>query len=1077
MLDDFFITIVPEAAVRGKYNGILVLVSYLIASAASFIAINMVAGFSQSEHFSKRKASLLGSFFLGGGIWSMHFTGMLAYEMDMVHSYSVSLTILSYLVAIGFSWIAFEQILKPKLSLNAYISSAIIVGMAVVMMHYFGMAAMEMDAKLVYLPKIFFLSVVIAVAAAAAAILVMRQFLNQQHIGWVIGASLVMGFAVCGMHYTGMEAAVFLPYPYCRFDPEQTQTGLIFIVTLVTMLLIIIPGFVTSLRLLVQSPGKSGNNEKSPRWHYVYYVLAGINIGTLVICLFLNHQIMAIYSDSADTNMQWNERRIDISNLLKKASDAKISSNKLFEDEVVDEALALENLSLISTDFYQQHNKVISYLKSDALEKIFDEQPADGATYKKEIETSLLKSLENFEQLVNKAKVIANLLAREEDKKAASQIATMERHFLELSNYLSNTIFTISEIQARLFKQQSNSANALKVIEIAIAILILIMIIAATYYGHQIARLVKKEEIRKRFQRQALDLISRSQSDFITNKNKNKNEKDNAFAIMLPDILNLVGCEYGFIGEVLQEESGKYKIREQASNLFQMLCENKTKNKEILEASTDHLNLILNRAIVSNAAELQNNAAASQSEKIAENNSNLYNYIVVPISSGANIVGIICLANKKVDFIEEDIFLLEPIFSTIRTIIDSICDQRKQEKIQKQLLLHESVVVNANDIVLVTDTDLENGPHVIYANKAFEKVTGYSSEEIIGKTPRMLQGTGTSKSVLKELKDTLINNKIYKGELLNYTKSGEEYWVYVTIVPVIGEGGIVNHFAAIQKDITLRKLAEEELKQHRDNLQLLVEEQTRDLIRAKDEAEHANKMKSEFLANMSHELRTPMHAIMSFSRLGIKKIELWDKEKQTSNLDRIYKGGQRLSGLVNNLLDLSKLESGNADYNMKEVDVVSIIESARNEVESLASDKDVEIILSQPSGKTTAECDREKKHQVILNLLSNAIKFTPNGKKIQVECSEEGENIHLKVSDEGVGIPEDELESVFDKFIQSSKTKTGAGGTGLGLAISRQIVEDHHGKIWAENNLSLGATFHVLMPFRQPNEKKQAANG
>lgn len=237
--------------------------------------------------------------------------------------------------------------------------------------------------------------------------------------------------------------------------------------------------------------------------------------------------------------------------------------------------------------------------------------------------------------------------------------------------------------------------------------------------------------------------------------------------------------------------------------------------------------------------------------------------------------------------------------------------------------------------------------------------------------------------------------------------------------------------------------------------------------KAREEAEQANRMKSEFLANMSHELRTPMHAIISFSRHGKERIDRWDRDRQVENLDRINQSGHRLLGMLNDLLDLAKLEAGSAEYDFGNEDAVSIINAAASEIEILANNKNLTLDLPEKmNGTARLECDRGKIHQVIVNLMSNAIKFSPENKQVSVDCCEDVDAgaLHITVRDEGVGIPEDELDAVFDKFIQSTKTKTGAGGTGLGLAICKEIVQGHGGKIWAENNTRDGATFHVALP-------------
>lgn len=210
-----------------------------------------------------------------------------------------------------------------------------------------------------------------------------------------------------------------------------------------------------------------------------------------------------------------------------------------------------------------------------------------------------------------------------------------------------------------------------------------------------------------------------------------------------------------------------------------------------------------------------------------------------------------------------------------------------------------------------------------------------------------------------------------------------------------------------------------------------------------------------------------MHAIISFSRHGKERIDRWDRDRQVENLDRINQSGHRLLGMLNDLLDLAKLEAGSAEYDFGNEDAVSIINAAASEIEILANNKNLTLDLPEKmNGTARLECDRGKIHQVIVNLMSNAIKFSPENKQVSVDCCEDVDAgaLHITVRDEGVGIPEDELDAVFDKFIQSTKTKTGAGGTGLGLAICKEIVQGHGGKIWAENNTRDGATFHVALP-------------
>ncbi|MCP4755566.1 MAG: response regulator [Proteobacteria bacterium] len=228
------------------------------------------------------------------------------------------------------------------------------------------------------------------------------------------------------------------------------------------------------------------------------------------------------------------------------------------------------------------------------------------------------------------------------------------------------------------------------------------------------------------------------------------------------------------------------------------------------------------------------------------------------------------------------------------------------------------------------------------------------------------------------------------------------------------------------------------------------------------------------LANISHELRTPMHAILNFSKFGTKKIDKVPKEKLLHYFAQTNLAGTRLMTLLNDLLDLSKLEAGKMDYQMEEGDVRQIVDTVVSELSTLIKENGQMLKVIEPEFSTRAVCDGYKIGQVVRNLLSNSTKFTPPGKNITISFDQDtieteygtSPALRVSVADQGIGIPENELDAVFDKFVQSSKTKTGAGGTGLGLSICYEIVKAHQGKIWTENNPDDGAVFRFLLPYR-----------
>lgn len=396
-----------------------------------------------------------------------------------------------------------------------------------------------------------------------------------------------------------------------------------------------------------------------------------------------------------------------------------------------------------------------------------------------------------------------------------------------------------------------------------------------------------------------------------------------------------------------------------------------------------------------------------------------------------------------------------------------LIDITEQFEAGQKLNRFARIISETVEEILVVDVD---SLQIIQANKPACDHLQYSSSQLLEMSLTGLYEIPPQTEDLKTLLQPLLSGETDKlvFEQSQRRADGSVYPVEVHAHYIASE--IPPVLVVIALDITLRKQNEQELRHHRDRLQNSVYEKTRDLILAKEEAERANRAKSEFLSNMTHELRTPMHAILSFTELGEARSGSAQAETLEGYFRSIRENGRHLLSLINDLLDLSKMEAGHMQYDVQPQDLHHLIEQCRDSLSPLAQQKSLGLELELGASARICECDGKRIFQVITNLLSNAIKFSCDDAKISISssnCQHDGrEFIAVAIADHGIGIPQEELHSIFDKFIQSSKTRSTHGGTGLGLSLSREIVQFHGGRISASSDEN-GTEFRFELPLKQ----------
>ena len=351
-----------------------------------------------------------------------------------------------------------------------------------------------------------------------------------------------------------------------------------------------------------------------------------------------------------------------------------------------------------------------------------------------------------------------------------------------------------------------------------------------------------------------------------------------------------------------------------------------------------------------------------------------------------------------------------------------------------------------------------------YVNPRFTKVTGYTGAEAIGQNPRILQSGETPPETYEQLWQTLLAGKEWRGVVRNRRKNGELFWEEASISPILDDKGEATHYLAVKEDITERKRIEDELEQHRAHLEDLVERRTADLSAALAAAKVADQAKDAFLANVSHELRTPLNAVIGLSELARR---ISTDPRQQDYLDKVTGAGKSLAGIINDLLDLSKISADRMELEEKTFGLRALVQRNRSVMEHRATEKGLELIEEiDDAVPDVLVGDPLRIEQILLNLLSNAIKFTPAGHvrlRISLHARTEGRAcLSIDVEDTGIGLAEESLARLFQPFAQADASMNRKfGGTGLGLALCKRLAEMMGGDIHVTSREGAGATFHV----------------
>ncbi|MBD2510829.1 PAS domain S-box protein [Nostoc muscorum FACHB-395] len=385
---------------------------------------------------------------------------------------------------------------------------------------------------------------------------------------------------------------------------------------------------------------------------------------------------------------------------------------------------------------------------------------------------------------------------------------------------------------------------------------------------------------------------------------------------------------------------------------------------------------------------------------------------------------------------------------SINGMVAVIADITHQKQQEEQVRLLQSVVVNTNDAVVITEAQPvgEPGPNIIYVNEAFTRITGYSLEEVLGKTPRILQGAKTSRTELDKVWTALSRWETVTVQVINYRKDGSEFWNEFSIVPVANQTGWYTHWISVQRDITGRKRLDE-------------------IRMALERERELSVLKTRFFSMASHEFRTPLSTALAAAQLLENCQDEWDNSsKRLRNLQRIQLSVKNMVQMLDDILTINRAETGKLEFNPKLLDLE---EFCGDFVEEMRLSTDERHTLSFVCQGKAVPCwvDERLLRSILSNLLLNAIKYSPQGGNVHLGLEFKSDTVILQVQDQGIGIPLADQKQLFEPFHRGKNVRS-IPGTGLGLVVVKKCVDLHQGCINITTEVGIGTTCAIALPLK-----------
>lgn len=389
--------------------------------------------------------------------------------------------------------------------------------------------------------------------------------------------------------------------------------------------------------------------------------------------------------------------------------------------------------------------------------------------------------------------------------------------------------------------------------------------------------------------------------------------------------------------------------------------------------------------------------------------------------------------------------------------------QTERDNAVKEISFLAHVLKNINENVSITDVN----DKIIFVNQSLLKVYGYTEDEVIGQPIDILRSPNNPPEIVNEIYPKTIKGG-WLGELINKRKDGTEFPILLMTTIIFDDANNPVALVGVSTDITERKKVEHELMLHRGHLEKLVKQRTAELELEKERAQSADRLKSAFLATMSHELRTPLNSIIGFSGILMQERPGPLNPEQKKQLGMVQTSSRHLLSLINDVLDISKIEAGQLKVNIENFNLSEVIHKVIESTKPMVEKKNLEIKISIIPEIIEVDSDKQRIQQILINLVNNAIKFTETG-SIAIACYQNQDFITIDVKDSGIGIEQEQMDLLFKPFSQIDTGLTRKHeGTGLGLSICKKLLDLLNGTINVTSEYGVGSVFTIKLPKNKP---------